>query len=107
MLEQLSAETRNRLAVAHVEHFVQLCELGLRGNTSVNLIECGQYLALWRDTLAATQAGIEPERWDPRWVSEMIDAVWSGDYDHLYTEEERIKIAAANARAEDADDRPS
>ena len=100
MYEKLSKETQLKIAEAHVTHFTKLIDAGLRGAPMVRLGECDRYLACWQAAVDRLKAGLELTEAQ---AGEFNDAVWSGDYERLYTEEERALLERAMLAGEDAD----
>ena len=100
MYEKLSKETQLRIAEAHVTHFSKLVEAGVRGAPMVRLAECDRYLACWQAAVDRLRAGLELTEAQ---AGEFNDAVWSGDYDRYYTDEERELLKRAMLAGEDAD----
>jgi len=100
MYEKLSKETQLLIAEAHVVHFTKLVEAGLKGAPMVRLEECDRYLLCWQTTVERLRAGQELTEAQ---AGEFNDAVWAGDYERLYTEEERELLKRAMQMGEDAD----
>ncbi len=71
-----SPEQNVKLAEAHVDHYTHL--LTAYAGVNVREDECREYLAIWRSI--AKKKG---ENLTPAETTEVMHAVWSGDYDEL------------------------
>lgn len=83
--EELSTETQKKICAAHVRHFTRMVEAADAGAPGIRRNEAVIYLATWQAGAAALEAG-EPVPADC--ADEIRDAIDSGDYDAMLTEEE-------------------
>jgi hypothetical protein len=89
--EDLSKETLEKICQQHVRRFESLLAQAKDGNPNVREDECTVYLATWLGGQTALQLG-NPLPDDC--VSELKDALYSGEADELLTGPELEKLEA-------------
>jgi hypothetical protein len=84
LLDKISKESIVKIAESHVRRFSNMLHVAAQGNTNIRVSECEGYKRTWERVVESNGENLTKAA-----KGELLDALFSGSYNDMLTEEER------------------